>query len=182
MEATRIKGLVVRDLHRSMIDMVGPEAMRAALDALPADERAEFEESLGVSWVRIAVVDRVFGELALRTDRDVVAINREVNRRAAERSVQALFRLLLKLASPEFVLSRAAAAYDRAYDRGSIEVTRSGPGRVSLALRGRPGMSALARDGFGIGIETVLKFTGVSSVRVTSTAHPEGADYSASWH
>jgi hypothetical protein len=111
----------------------------------------------------------------------VTVLNRELNRVSAERSVNSLLRIFLKLASPETVIVRAASAYGRAYDRGAVTPRKLGEARFAIELRGRPGMSALAREGFGIGVEMIVKRTRASNIRVLSTAHADGADYVVTW-
>jgi hypothetical protein len=182
MEATRLKGVVVRDLHQALVELAGEETMRAVVEGLPAPERQEYQDTPALSWVRIAVVEQVLQSAARHIGRDVAALNRDAARIGADRSVNSLFRLLIKFASPATVLARAAAGYGRAYDRGRLTVRAEGDGRTVVELRGRPGMSALAREGFAIALETVVKHTGASSVRVASVGHQDGADYTVTWH
>jgi hypothetical protein len=180
MEPTRLKGIVVRDLHQALADVAGEDALRAVIAGFPERDRQEYEEAIGTSWVRIALVEQVLEAVALRVGRDVVALNRDVNRIAADRSVKTLARLILKLASPKLAITRAASVYGRAYDRGRVTV-HAQEGKAVVELRERPGMSGIAREGFAIAVETVLRHTGAGNVRVISAGHPDGADYTVTW-
>jgi uncharacterized protein YdbL (DUF1318 family) len=181
MESTRLKGVVVRELHQALVEVAGDAAARAAVSELSAADRREYEEALALSWVRITVIEQVLHAAARHVERDVAALNRDVNRITADRSVRSVLRLLLKFASPETVIPRVTGAYGRAYDRGRITARMEGEGRGAVELRGRPGMSVLAREGFAITLEMVLRHTGASNVRVASVGHVDGADYTITW-
>ena len=42
-------------------------------------------------------------------------------------------------------------------------------------------MSRLAREGFGIGVETLVRVSGRADARIRGEPHPYGADYILLW-
>lgn len=180
-EETRISGAIAVNLRSATVDVVGGPLVESALEQIPSAVRRELLETLPIGWVSLRAVEYMLHATAEVARMDVHALNRDVNRRAAERTFTTVWRLMLRFTSVETLFSRSQAYFARSYDRGRLDARVLFPGRAQLELRGRAGMSRLAREGFATGVETLLRLAGRKGVRSQIEPHADGADCLIAW-
>ncbi|MAQ15683.1 MAG: hypothetical protein CMN30_12925 [Sandaracinus sp.] len=157
--------------------LLGVDVYERALATLDAEARIGIEQCTALSWVPVADTERLVLACAEAANRDPHEVNVASARRATEASFRTVWRLLLRIATDDMLLSRTARAYDRAYDRGKIEVHLNAGSGGSCELTGRPEMSQIGRDAFGVGIQTVLELGGRGGVTVHGRPTADGAIY-----
>jgi hypothetical protein len=180
-ERTRISGAIVQNLREAMIEVAGAPVVDSALERIPSAARIELIEALPISWVSLRSVEYLLHGIADVSRSDVYALNRDVNRRGAERTFTTMWRMMLRLASVDLLFSRSQAYFSRTYDRGRLDARILFPGRAQLEIRGRPGMSRMAREGFAVGVETLLRCGGRHVLRAQSEPHADGAVCMLAW-
>ncbi len=180
-ESTRLAGAVASGIRDALGELLGEAGVKAVLDALPPSARDEYREFLPLSKVRIETIELAVHAGADYLHRPAIWVNTHVNRVATERTMRGVWGFVARLTTDAMVLSRAPSLYAQTYDRGKLEMRIVAPGHAELQIRGRPGMSELARDGFAVGLETTLRVTGRRGAEVRGSAHRDGADYVAKW-
>lgn len=176
-EETRISGTLVDGNRRALRSIIGNERYREALATVEEARCRRVEEAIAVSWVAILDMEHVIMACADTAQRDVFELNREMTRVSTEQSFRTVWRALLRFTSDSMILSRTSAFYSRAYDRGRLVARLESAQRGECQIHGRPGMSRMTREAFGMGIETVLRIAGRQGVRVTATATEDGAHF-----
>lgn len=180
-EPTKLSAAVAHNLREAMIEIAGADAVATALARLPEEVRGELLDTLPIGWISLRSVEYLLYAVADVTRCDVYSLNRDVNRRGGERTFATIWRLMLRFASVELLFSRSQAYFSRTYDRGKLEARVLFPGRAQLQIRGRPRMSRLAREGFAVAVETLLRCSGRQVLRAQSEPHADGADVMIAW-
>lgn len=180
-ETTKLAGAVALDSRKSLEELVGAELLEAALSSLPREEQDEMRALTAVGWVRISTMETLLHAIARLQKRDVHDVNVEMNRRGIERTFSTIWRVFLRVTTDNALLGRAPIIYARTYDQGRLEVAFPSSGRMEAAIHGRPGMSSLAVDAFGVGVDRVLTLAGRKDVKLVSSKLPDGASYVGTW-
>ena len=177
-EPTQLAGTLVVGRREALEQLVGAGAYQRALESIDDELRTKLTQATSLTWVPIADIERFVIACAEASGEDVYELNVESARRSTAQGFRTVWRLFLRMATDSMLLSRTARAYDRAYDRGRVEiVVNQGRPGGSCEIFGRPEMSRMARDAFGVGVETVLQLGGRGTVAVHGRATPDGAAY-----
>lgn len=176
-EDTCLSGTLVLGNQKALLSLVGEAAFQRALASIPAERRERLVHGTALSWVPIRDMEYLLMACADEAQRDVFALNLEVTRLGTEQSFRTVWRVLLRFTTDSMILARTAAVYSRAYDRGELRVQVLSDGLAECEIRGRPGISRMTREAFGVGIETVLRVGGRGNAQVTSRSTPDGASY-----
>ena len=176
-EETKISGTLIVGNCNALAEIVGARAYDGALAGLESELRERLVHATALSWVSIPDMEQLIMGCADEAGRDVFGLNVEMTRLSTERSFRTVWRVLLRFATDKLILSRTAAAYSRAYDRGRLSVRVDGSSRGECQIHERPGMSRMTREAFGVGVETVLRVGGRGNARVTSRPTADGAVY-----
>ncbi len=128
--------------------------------------------TLSGSWYPVGAWNRAlhafFGEQP-----DTDAAMREFARFVSERDLHAVFRILLRITSPEFVLGRLRSVWTRYFDSGRFASTERGTRRWEVTIDAPTDEDAapgpLACVGVGGWIEQALALTGTRGGRVVET-------------
>jgi hypothetical protein len=113
---------------------------RAALDARLDPELRAFcgQRFLAASWYDALPINRVSETVARLCGVDQQEILRDRSRWQAERDIRGIYRMLVKLVSPETVATRFGRVILQYFDFGSSEARILGPGRCEIIERGIP--------------------------------------------
>jgi uncharacterized protein (TIGR02265 family) len=168
MAEAEFKAAGLISMLRMLREMVGAEAYDALEAALPPDTRELVRQPpLAMSWLPNRHFDLVV-ERALvgpfgGDTRKVV----ELAQRAMIDDLNSVYRVFIRLLSPEFVLRRAAKIYGQ-YTRnnGVFTVSKSGPGFAELTIDGvELGMPSVWAYNEGA-IRAVIAATGLKDAQV----------------
>lgn len=170
------------DQIRVMEELAGPDAMRAALQALPEDRRAQLEHVMPVSWLDSDLSNDYIAAVAREIGRRPEDFQVEVVRRGVERTLNTLWRIILKFTSDAALVKRTPLLYSKTYDVGELTSRIDQPGRADVELRGWPEVPRMDLVGLATGIETVLRCAGRKDVSVRWERRPFGAAFIATWN
>jgi hypothetical protein len=160
-------------------------AFAAALAKLgPNEQRLVESPPLAVTWLPLAQGDAIekMVEDALGGDLDAVT---EISAEAAQSDLRGIYRAFIKLASPQFVATRAGAIYSTyVRDAGAMRLVSKAEHSVEIVLEGYPLPSprfyALRRGN----ILGAVRATGIGLPRceiVGGGGHGASCLYRASW-
>jgi uncharacterized protein (TIGR02265 family) len=155
-------------MQRTLREMVGEPAYRALVDALPADTREIVRTPpLAMSWIPNHHFDRVIERALVGPFGGDLARVTELAKRSILGDLNTVYRVFIRLMSPEFVLKRAAKIYGQ-YTRnnGNFRVTASGPGFAELTIDELASASPAVWAYNEGAIRAVLAATGLDSAQV----------------
>ena len=174
-------GTTVVALKHAMQEIVGVDALTAALTSLPPSLREEFEPVTPMTWIPVEVVHAVVARVAAHTGRDFDQFMDEAVQRAAERTLRTAWRMLLRVTADRALMSRAPILYSKWRNVGRLQTKVLGPGRFEILLTDWPGMSERSIRSLGVTIETVLRLAGRKATKIQSQSTPDGAKYTVAW-
>ena len=170
------------DQLRVMEELAGKEAVGAACAGMPSPARQEIEQMLPVSWLDSDMMNDFMARVAREAGRDPESFAVDVVRRGVERTLNTLWRVILRFTSDAALVKRTPMLYSKTYDVGELTARIDRPGRADLELRGWPAVPRMDLIGLATGIETVLLCAGRKDVQVTWDRRPHGAAFVATWH
>jgi hypothetical protein len=169
------KGTLLKNLGEYVIERHGQPAWRQLIDSLPADDRAILAGLvLAGGWYPVGVWNRVLAAYLARHAKDADAEAEIVARWIADRDLNTLFKVMLKMGSPEFVLARTDSLWSRYFDSGKIESAEVAKRNWALKLTAPVGLDD-APSAFTCGpgvrgwLTQALALTGCKSPRVVQT-------------
>jgi hypothetical protein len=132
-----IKGAAVLDAVRAMRKGHGDEGFARIVATLDPEARTIFEGAiLPTSWYPLdAFVRLLDAELRQGAGGDERALVERAER-IVEKQLRGIYRLFVKLGSPEFVLKRIAIVHMTYYNGVNLETTSLTPGRAVLRYTG----------------------------------------------
>ncbi len=138
----RIKGTAFRGIVE-WADASIPGGMAAACSPLDADTRRFLEQPfLAASYYDYLPVFSMYIVAADLTKRPLVDVVRSVARHVAVRDVNGIYRFLVKLASPEFLIGRFSNAWKQYFNFGACTATVSGANTCDVRVTGFPTIAA----------------------------------------
>jgi hypothetical protein len=174
-------GTTVVALKHALQELIGVDALTAALGSLPPALREEFEPVTPMTWVPVDVVNTVVARVAAYVGRDFDALMDEAVQRAGERTLRTAWRMLLRVTADRALMSRAPILYSKWRNIGRLEAKVLGPGRSEIIVTEWPGMDERSIRSLGVTIETVLRLAGRKATKLHSHATPDGAKYTLVW-
>ena len=174
-------GTTVVALKHAMQEILGIEALTAALNGLPAGLREEFEPVTPMTWIPVEVVHAVVGRVAAHAGRDFDQFMDEVVQRAGEKTLRTAWRMLLRVTADRALMNRAPILYSKWRNVGRLQTNVLGPGRFEILLTEWPGMSERSIRTLAVTIETVLRLAGRKATKIQSQSTFDGAKYLVSW-
>jgi len=185
----QVKGVLLVHLREYVIEHHGAEVWDALTPRLAVADPGVWQGLiLSSSWYPVRVWNHAFS--AFLTGRsDARAELRQIAHFVSERDLSTVFRMLLRIAPPEFVLSRLGALWSRYFDMGSMRPTKLGPRHWEAVLDAPVGEDAAPGEltcmGISGWIERALERTGTRNARIVQThCRFRGAahcDYDLTW-
>ena len=116
------KGTLLKNLGDYVVEHHSQAAWRAVVDELLPDDRAIIDGLLLVGgWYPVGVWNRTIACYIARYAKDADAEMTAVARYIAERDLNTLFKVMLRMGSAEFVLGRTDSLWTRYFDVGRLE-------------------------------------------------------------
>ena len=171
------KGTLLKNLGEYVEQRHDAAAWRGIVDALPADDRAVIDGLLLVGgWYPVGIWNRAIKAYLERyapgsTDLEMTAVARYI----ADRDLNTLFKVLLKMGSAEFVLGRTDSLWSRYFDVGKFENHELAKRRWQLKITSLPTSEDEAPGALTCGpgvcgwLGQALELTGVKQPRITHT-------------
>lgn len=159
-----------------MESIAGRAVVADAIAALPAALRQSYDEATLLSWVPQVAVREVTRNVARALAMSPVELAERVVSDSVSDLCAGPWNILLRLTSDEALVSRAAAIFQRAFDKGSVETRLVAEGEVELTLRGWPAADDMDIASLAAGIRATLTAVGRAS-RVERSRTGDGALY-----
>ena len=166
------KGTLLKNLGEYVVERQGPAAWRAVVDPLPADDRAIIDGLLLVGgWYPVGVWNRCIKSYITQYAKDADAEMTAVARHIADRDLNTLFKVLLKMGSAEFLLGRTDSLWSRYFDVDKFENSEVDKRKWALKLTAPVGEDEAPGEltcGPGVTgwVTQALQLTGVKAPRV----------------
>lgn len=182
-----IKGASVLDSVRAIRRRSGDEAFDKLVDGLDDEAKAMFRgDIVASSWYPLDPFVR-FLEADIRETaggNEVVLVER--TEQLIEKQLRGIYRIFVRLGSPEFVLKRISVVHMTYYNGVLVETTSLTPGRAVLRYTGferRHRLVGYAIIGF---FKKALEISGAKDVKASWTipiGDPKGyAELAVTWH
>jgi len=163
-------------------DAVG-EATWAKIEAqLPPDTRSLFAAPPApISWVDVEHYFALLDALAEHGGRPEIV--REVARTMVTRDLRGIYRLFVRMFSPEFIAQRAASLYGTYWrDHGAVRAEPAGPRAIDVVYDGLSIVSTPFIQAQMGAVEAALEASGIVGLRVTlQRTSAQGFRVRASW-
>jgi hypothetical protein len=133
----QVKGSAPASSIRFITERFGSDAVRRVAAELPAEERAAVEAGLLAStWYPFSLLLNLSRAIEKHFGRDVPRIQHEMGRASADYALTIVYKLFFRIASPQFILSRAASLFRNYYTTGELRVVVAETGHAVLELGG----------------------------------------------
>ncbi len=130
-----VKGALLVHLRAHVIERDGDAAWKQLVAKLPEVDRATLDSLIVSSaWYPVGAWNRALDLHLGAHAADAGAEMTAVARRVADADLHTVFKMLLKLASPETVLRRTTWLWERYFDRGGMTVYEDAPHDWRLRL------------------------------------------------
>ena len=132
----RAKGRVLTHLKRFVEERHGRDAWRTTVVRLPTSDRELLSGLvLAGSWVPVGVWNRAVEAFLPEAYRDLDAGMGELAGYIAERDMNKVYRTILAVSTPEFLLQRSRSLWGRYFDDGHLAAQPMAPGHWVADLR-----------------------------------------------
>lgn len=187
--AGRCKGSILVHLRSYADTSYGPHAWRDLLADLPPEDRAIHEGIvIAGGWYPVGVWNRTLGALLSRHSNQIDTEMRKVASYIADRDLNSVYKMILRLGSPEFLLRRTDSLWSRYFDSGRFTHQELGAKKFKLLLEAPRTADTPDRLTCGPGvsawIEMGMKNTGVEGrVQHVECRFENGTrcEYQATW-
>jgi hypothetical protein len=123
-----VKATLFVHLRAFVIREFGESGWEQLLGALRPSDREVFEGLVLVgAWLPIGVWNRALETFLTSNYSDPASNMRRLAKFIADRDLNTLFRLVLKVGSPDFILGRTASLYNRYFQSGTFVPQKVGP-------------------------------------------------------
>lgn len=172
-----VKGHAFRSVVGAARDLHGDAFADAVLARLPAETREAFEyrRIVASGWYPTRWYVAVLA--ALRDEAGRRDIVRDVGRACVDADVGSVWRLVMKVASPETVFASSSRYFSNIYDPGKLTILERRPGHVLARWHECEGFSQLMWEEIVASCERLLELAGAREVRIH--VRTGGADQAA---
>ncbi|MEW5848783.1 MAG: hypothetical protein AB2A00_08210 [Myxococcota bacterium] len=162
-----MKGATILTRARCVEDMLGKAALEKVAAALPPDVVDVWRKPpLATSWIPIRQLVEVDRAIITALYGGDVSRIRDLALRGAQYELNAIYRFLLKLGSPGFVMKRLSVAFSAKVKRGVLAEVKSEPNTVTLALREAVLPLYFCEHTMNTWAATAVELTGAKDVKV----------------
>ncbi len=166
-----VRGTAWLTLTEFITRQAGPGAVEKVIAGLaPADAAVLSKKILPISWVEYGAYTRFLLQADQMFGQGDYALIRESAVYHARKDMNGIYRMFIRIATPNYVLGKAAQIWRQVMDSGTLTVHQQSPHGVELMLRdftGVPLHHELDQLPF---FEEVARMTGVKNVHCT---HPK---------
>ena len=165
-EFARFSGMLVLDQRKALIELNGQAAYDAALKRMPPAALDEYESVTPFSWCANTTLMAMTEAMAKETGKSREEITVQMVTRGTEITFSGVWRILMRITTPDAMLRRVATLRRKSCNRGEIIPERLTSGHVLLRLIDWPQMPANNALGMAAGIETIMRLTGRKDPKV----------------
>jgi predicted hydrocarbon binding protein len=165
--SARIRGRVLSNAQRFVVDQFGEDGWKAVLDHLPNADAETLAGVVSVGWYDIGLYDRVHEAIhAVLGARDARVMDR-LGRYCAEHDLTTVHRVFFRMANPAFLIEKHADYWRRYQDTGDWTIVRERDTRVRATLSGWGSRSEASCSRLAAYVGRMVELIGQKNVRVT---------------
>jgi len=169
------------DLLAAYEELVGKDVVDAARAKLSLDAQREIEVVTPLSWVPVAIVGDLIDRVAEEAGQDAEVLLDRAVRRATQRTLATVWRVMLRFTSDDALVARTPLFYAKSRNKGRLLARKTAPGRAEIELVDWPDVSARHIRTIAISIATVVEAAGRGKVDIAWLPSRGGATYHVSW-
>ncbi len=171
MPPVRAKGTTLIATLRHLQDRYGPEAVEKCAAGLPESMRLQVRNGLLAStWYLFSDLLTLMRAAEREYGSREPKILWNIGRASADYGLNSIYRVFMKVGSPQFIINKAMTVFPNYYDQGDFKTLKVEPGYALGELSKFPEPAAeLCTRILGF-FERMLELTGVGSIELT---HPE---------
>lgn len=183
----RTKGLGVANARAWVLENHGLDAWRQVVDdELAEPDRRVVESVIAVEWFPLDTYARLFRAIDRVTGTGDLSVVHTISRYQAEKDLKTVYRLLLRLKSPAYVIEKTGDLWRRYHDTGTFTARREGSCRAVGTLTGWAAADeVLCAHNVVAYVERTLELVGATDVSVQHSKCVQRGDawceYRASW-
>jgi len=133
---TQVKGSALTSTLRFARERFGENGLREVLARLDPEDRARVEAGVLVSsWYPFRLMLSVMRETHAVYGASLPHLYREMGRASADYSLTTIYKIFVRIGSPQFTLGKAARVFQSYYDTGTMEAIVNERGHTVLELR-----------------------------------------------
>ena len=163
----RVRGILLLSTLNQVRVGLPPGGWSSLWEGLGAEARLQIERPIDpAGWVPAPVLTGIMEAFASVLPEDPARTYWRLGRQSCDDTLTSVYRLMSRLARPEFVLRRAVRVWSDFYDRGDFEVLETLPesGAVRVTGAGFPHPALCGR--IGGWIERAIELSGGLEVKV----------------
>lgn len=171
------------DVIRRELDGCGPDAEAAFYARLSADDQREFRTLLPMAWIDPELAARIVEAAASVVLQGHPTPVEELGRRQARHDLTFIYRVLLKVATVQSVISRTAQLFGTYHRKGRALVERSKDAKEGvLMVVDYPEMPRTIRRHVAGYVRGILELTGARDVQVRlDDSDPRALRFQVCW-
>jgi hypothetical protein len=136
---TQVKGTALVSTMRFLAERFGDATVAQILARLSAEDRAVLDQELLVSaWYPLPVMLRLMKAAAAELGAQNPDLIKSMGRKSADYGIKTVYRIFIRIGSPQFVVARATRVFASYYDRGTMTAVESRDGHAAVELRDFP--------------------------------------------
>ena len=184
----KTKGSTVMTLVKFVTERFGNDGFETWVSSLPEETQGEIRFILASSWypVQETLVLPFRRMCEMFFSGDTVGGAKTFGEYSAKHQLTGIYRLLLKIGSPNAMLSVASTSWRMFYSEGSLRVISNEKGRAVLRIQEVPIQDSLWAHGTAIWFERALEMAGAKNASVTvtqaATASGNEFEFTMEWH
>jgi hypothetical protein len=148
--------------------VVGADAWQRVLAGLAPETRALLASPpAAIAWVDAAHCFALYDAVVEHGGNGGTEIVREIARAQVQHDLRGIYRLFVRMASPDFIAQRAASLYGSYWrNHGTVRAERSGPHALDVVFEELPRVRPAFVSAQLGGIQGALEASGLKSIRV----------------
>ena len=181
-EMVKLKGAAWKPITEFVKKKFGEDAFARVLEQVSPECREIASGKILVNtWYDLQLIEEFITQADRLLGAGDLSIAREMGIYSAEFGIKTIYKIFMKVGTPEFVLKRCGSIWRRYYTRGEMKLIHLEDGRVTVRLTELGYVSRVLCKRVTGWMEKVLAMTGAKDPQVEHTACPARGDPYSEW-
>lgn len=177
----KLKGSILLDQIAHIETLYGRSVIEKAYGMISPTHRNEVMGALPISWLSTEAAQAFKDAIAEQVGVGSLMFNRMVVRHGIAKTINSLWRVLLRQLWDGAIIKRTPILYAKTFDRGKMSLQISGDHTATFELDGWPQIPEYDCVGLAEGIEALLEFSGRKGATVQWRRSGALMLFDASW-